>query len=305
MKPTKIQVKSPATTANLGPGFDCLGMALDIWNIVYMNVCDRPIISIVGEGEDELQKNESNLVYRSAKSLLKALGEERINLHIQCHNNIPLKRGLGSSSAAIVAGVVGANYLVDNRMGQEELLSLATSLEGHPDNVAPALLGGIQIAIDSVDGITTSPVPIPKDLTAVLFIPEFSIDTGLARSVLSQTVPRIDAVYNVARVALLVNALATGRLQDLKVGTEDRLHQPIRQVLYPAMDVIIRAAIDGGALGAFLSGSGPTILALTSGKEMTVGYEMAEAARKANVAGTIKVTSPVAHGANAIQRLHG
>lgn len=305
MKTTKIQVKSPATTANLGPGFDCLGMALDIWNFVYMQVCDRPVISISGEGEDELPKDENNLVYRSAMRLLKELGEEGVNLNVKCHNNIPLKRGLGSSSAAIVAGMVGANYLVGNRMNQEELLSLVTSLEGHPDNVAPALLGGIQIAIDSTHGITASPIPVPKDLAVVLYIPEFSIDTTLARSVLSETVPRIDAVYNVNRVALLVNALATSRLQDLKVGTEDRLHQPKRQSLFPAMEVIIQAAINGGALGAFLSGSGSTILALTKGREMTVGYEMAEAARKANVPGIIKITSPTNHGTKAKQKVSG
>ena len=297
----RIRVRVPATTGNLGPGFDCLGMALDIWNMVEAERSGRPIVSVWGEGQNELPTDESNLVYRSSMRLLEAVGETGLHLHVRCKNNIPLKRGLGSSAAAIVGGMVAANSMVDSPLSQEELLALAVSLEGHADNIAPSLLGGVQIVVSSDERVTTSPVPVPQGLTAVLYIPDMSIDTTAARTVLPKTVARRDVVYNLGRVALLINALATGRWQDLKSGTEDRLHQPAREFLFPAMKVIIHAALEAGALGAFLSGSGSTVLALTQGREVTVAYEMAEAARKANVEGMVKITSPTLRGAHLVE----
>ncbi len=297
-------VRVPATTANLGPGFDCLGMALDLWNEVQVEVSDGPNVSVEGFGADSLPNNKSNLIYRAMETLFHEAGVDTPGLQVHCINKIPLKRGLGSSAAAIVGGLVAANQLIPlldplgcRSISMEKILDLAVNLEGHPDNVAPALMGGLVLVVREEDHLMTTTISVPEDMRAVLLIPEFNIATEEARSVLPDSISRQDAVYNMGRVALLVNALSTQRVEDLMAATKDRLHQPYRGRLFPAMKVIFSGALKAGALGVFLSGSGPTVLALTMGKEMTVAYEMAEAARQASVAAEVKVTKPVARGA--------
>ena len=296
MEQKSIRVRVPATTANLGPGFDCLGMALDLWNELELDVGGGPKVSVQGYGATELPADTSNLVYRAIGHLFQSAHLDIPDLRLICRNEIPLKRGLGSSAAAIVGGLVAANLLLEQADGraftERELLDMAAYLEGHPDNVAAALLGGLQLVAQEEDALLSAAVPVPRDIWVVLFIPETTIATEDARAVLPDSVSREDAVYNMGRAALLVNALATGRLEDLYFATRDRLHQPYRQRLFPAMKVIFRAALSAGALGVCLSGSGSTILALTKGKEMTVAYEMAEAARQANVEGGVKITRP-------------
>ena len=301
MKCHQVAVRVPATTANLGPAFDCLGMALNIWNGVRMEVSHSPEVQITGQGVDQLPSDTTNLVYQSSQRLFDEAGVAPPSLSIQCHNRIPLERGLGSSAAAIVGGLVAANHLAGQPLPTERLLSLAVELEGHPDNVAAALLGGAQIVVPGEEGLITSSVRIPSDLRAVLYVPEGTISTVEARAVLPRQVSREDAIHNIGRVALLVNALAGDRLQDLRAGTQDRLHQPYRQDLFPAMKVVIREAINAGALGAFVSGSGPTVLALTQGKEMSIAYEMAEAARKANAPGETIITEPSEAGVHVVE----
>ena len=332
MAEKQIRIRVPATTANLGPGFDCLGMALDLWNEVEVDVGESPGVNIRGHGAAELPLGTSNLVYRAMERLYNEAHKEMPAVRLFCQNEIPLKRGLGSSAAAIVGGLVAANLLLsypeprtglvgsqdpptanldvgDQRLGApgrpsfstDQLLRLAVELEGHPDNVAAALLGGLRLVAQEDEVLLAAPVPVPSDVHAVLFIPEMTISTEDARAVLPNNISRQDAVYNMGRVALLVNALATGRLDDLRYGTRDRLHQPYRQSLFPAMKVVFKAALDAGALGVFLSGSGSTILALTRGMEMTVAYEMAEAARRASVPGEVKVTSPTLRGAHQVE----
>lgn len=298
----QVTVRVPATTANLGPAFDCMGMALRIHNEIQVRLGEapEPAVHVTGQGEDLLPRDESNLVYRAYSRLLEAAGVSLPSPAITCRNAIPLERGLGSSAAAIVGGLVAANHLAGNPLSQREILSLAVELEGHPDNVAPALLGGIQIVAHGTDSIITSPVPLPPDLRVALFIPEVSISTAEARSVMPSDVPMQDALFNVGRTALLVNAFATGRLADLKMATEDRLHQSYRSHLLPAMRLIIGEAMKGGALGAFVSGSGSTVLALCRGREMSVAYEMAEMARKTNVPGRAIITFPSASGAEVV-----
>ena len=313
-----IRVMIPATTANLGPGFDCLGMALDMWNEVHVEtsvakdqgeaVGAPPLVSVEGNGATELPADESNLVYRSMVHLFTEAHLDTPSLRVRCYNEVPLKRGLGSSAAAIVGGLAAANLLlptVPESAGRSfttrELLDMAVHLEGHPDNVAPALLGGLQLVVKEGDELLSTPVSLPEDIRAVLFIPEATIATEEARAVLPKKVSMADAVYNMGRVALLVNALATGRLDDLRFATMDRLHQPFRQKLFPPMKVIFAAALSAGALGVFLSGSGSTILALTRGREMTVAYEMAEAARQSSTAGQVKITRPSLKGAHPIR----
>ena len=310
---TAIRVAAPATTANLGPGYDCLGMALDIWNTVEVEPLpdgEAPSVSVSGEGAGELEDGPENLVYRSMEFLYRELGRPMPPLSIRCDNEIPLARGLGSSAAAIAGGLAAANALANmNEDGggfaARDLLEMAATIEGHPDNVAAAVMGGLQLVVTEAQDtrentLYTVPVSVPAAIYAVLFIPETRIATADARAVLPQQLSVADAVHNMARVALLVAGMATNHPEYLSVATQDKLHQPYRQPLFPAMKLLMKAALDAGALGAFLSGSGSTVLALTQGREMTVAYEMAEAARQASVEGTVKVTQPTALGAHLV-----
>jgi homoserine kinase len=303
-----IRIAAPATTANLGPGYDCLGMALDIWNTVEVEPLPdgaTPSVNVSGEGAGELEAGPENLVYRSMEFLYRELGRSMPPLRIHCENDIPLARGLGSSAAAIAGGLAAANALSGSEFAPRDLLEMAATIEGHPDNVAAAVMGGLQLVVtiahDTGEStLYTVPVSVPAELHAVVFIPETRIATADARAVLPQQLSVADAVHNMARVALLVAGMATNHPEYLAIATQDKLHQPYRQPLFPAMKLLMKAAMDAGALGAFLSGSGSTVLALTQGREMTVAYEMAEAARQASVEGTVKVTRPTALGAHLV-----
>ena len=298
-----FEVLAPATTANLGPGFDCLGMALDLWN--RLEVIPAPErspessqVEVAGEGVDELASDASNLTFRALKFLFDEAGLEMPPLRLRCHNTIPLSRGMGSSAAAIAGGLVAANTLSGNPYSANELLEMAATIEGHPDNVAAAVLGGLQLVVSDGPQLYTAPIPVPEDIQAVLFIPETRIATADARAVLPGQVSVADAVFNMGRVALLVAGMALDRPEYLDVATQDKLHQPYRQPLFPAIKLIFAAARDAGALGVFLSGSGSTVLALTRGREMTVAYEMFEAARLTGVPGKMEITRPTASGAH-------
>jgi homoserine kinase len=285
-------------------------MALDLWNEVEVLPSParraappeveavNPRVEVLGEGAGELATDGDNLVYRAMAFLFNEAGREMPALGLRCRNQIPLKRGLGSSAAAIAGGLVAANALCDRAFSGKELLEMAATIEGHPDNVAAAVLGGCQLVVSEERRLYTAPINVPADLHAVLFIPEFRMATSEARAVLPKTYSREDAVFNMGRAALLVAGLATSHLEYLGIATQDRLHQPYRQALFPAMKLLFQAARDAGALGVFLSGSGSTVLALTQGREMTVAYEMAEAARQAGVAGQVKVTQPTSKGAH-------
>jgi homoserine kinase len=225
MKFRQVTVRVPATTANLGPGFDCLGLALGLWNRLRLEGGPSGI-SVIGEGADVLSRGEDNLVLRAASAVFREAGLPKPSLRLSCRNSIPLSRGLGSSAAAVVGGLVAANILCGEPLERATLLRVATALEGHPDNVAPALLGGCQIVVRDGDDLVTAGVRVPRWLRAVVFIPEVAMPTSEARAVLPPDVSRRDAVYNAGRVALLVNALATGKAEDLRVATQDALHQP-------------------------------------------------------------------------------
>ena len=300
MERHQVTVQVPATTANLGPGFDCLGMALELWNDVRMNVSASPEVRVLGEGADILSTAKDNLVYRAAQALFREAREDPPSLSILCNNQIPLARGLGSSAAAIVGGLMAANAMCTRPLSQQCLLHLAVSLEGHADNVTPALLGGCQVVVRDGDRVIADTVPLPPDLTTVIFVLDAPMSTKEARAVLPGSVAREDAVYNLGRVALLVNALSSGQLENLRVATQDRLHQHAREKIFPAMKYIFRAAEDAGALGVFLSGGGPSVLALATSRAMTIGYEMANAADKVGVPGDIKIIRPSIQGAHVV-----
>ena len=297
---TTLSVRAPATTANLGPGYDCLGMALDLWNRLTVSTeTAAPAVRVRGEGAGELAADTENLTYRAMRFLYDEAGVPMPPLVLECDNAIPLSRGLGSSAAAIAGGLVAANALLDNPFTPGEMLEMAATIEGHPDNVAAALHGGLQLVVtDEGNRIYTAPIGVPDDLQAALFIPERRIATADARRVLPAQVGMADAVHNMSRAALLVAGMMGNRPEYLGIATQDRLHQPYRQALFPAMKVIFAAARNAGALGVFLSGSGSVILALTRERTMTVAYEMFDAARTAGVAGRVTITQPAAQGAH-------
>ncbi len=295
-----LSVRAPATTANLGPGYDCLGMALDLWNRLTVSTeTAAPAVRVRGEGAGELAADTENLTYRAMRFLYDEAGVPMPPLALECDNAIPLSRGLGSSAAAIAGGLVAANALLDHPFTPGEMLEMAATIEGHPDNVAAALHGGLQLVVtDEGSRIYTAPIGVPDDLQAALFIPERRIATADARRVLPAQVGMADAVHNMSRAALLVAGMMGNRPEYLGIATQDRLHQPYRQALFPAMKVIFAAARNAGALGVFLSGSGSVILALTRERTMTVAYEMFDAARTAGVEGRVTITQPAAQGAH-------
>ncbi len=297
----KVCISIPATSANMGPGFDCLGMALNIHNKVTFSVCDSPTcVNITGEGAEKLSRGTNNLIYRTAVRVYQKLGKHIPRLTIDCHNEIPLNRGLGSSSAAIMGSIMAVNVLCDQPLSQDELLELGLEIEGHPDNITPALLGGCQVVVREENRLLHCEVPLPIELKAVLFIPDFEKSTKEARATLSRQVSREDAVYNIGRAALLIASLITNQSKYLRAATKDRLHQLARQSMFPAMSDIFEAALCAGALGVFLSGSGPTILALSNRNTEVIGGKMQLAAREKGINARIKVTETCAVGAHIV-----
>lgn len=297
----KVTVRVPATTANLGPGFDCLGLALDIYNTVSIASSASFRIEVAGEGSGVVPRDGQNIAYKAIQALAEEVGREVPPLHLVLQNRIPLARGLGSSAAAIVGALMAADYFFESRLPREDLLELAYRMEGHPDNVAPALLGGCTVTVREGQRLVQAAVPLPPGLVAVLFVPDFALATAESRSILPRQVELADAVFNVGRAALLATALATGRLDLLRVATQDALHQPWRKALFPALEALFRAALEAGALCAFLSGAGPTILALAQEDADLVAHALREAARRERVPGSTRLARPTLEGAHLVE----
>ncbi|ANE47183.1 serine kinase [Paenibacillus swuensis] len=267
MNRAKVRVKVPASTANLGPGFDTLGMALNVYAWIEMAVAERTVIRLYGEQMDGVPTDKTNLIYKVAQQVFRAAGETYPELEISMYSDIPLTRGMGSSASAIVGALTAANALIGNKLSTNHLFRMATELEDHPDNVGASLFGGIVVASwdgERADAIRLEPHP---QLEVMVAIPEFKLATEKARLVLPQQITMRDAVYNVAHSSLLVAALAAGRLDMIRHAMQDRLHQPYRASLIPGMDTILAEATDHGALGVALSGAGPTLLALVDAQE--------------------------------------
>jgi homoserine kinase len=280
-----IGVRVPATSANLGPGFDVLGLALGLYNEIVYEDADRVSVTVEGEGAGRLDTGAGNVVARAALMAHEAAGRPFTGAAIQCVNRIPTARGLGSSAAAWVGGLVAANATLGSPLDRAAVLTLACRAEGHPDNVAAALLGGLTVSCVSGDRVSAVSLPVPADLGWVVLVPRIESATREARAVLPDTVTRADAVFNLQRMGLLLAALASGRLDVLGVAMEDRLHQPQRQALFPWMEAVRRAALDAGALGCVLSGAGPSLLAAVRGATQPVARAMEGALSLAGVAG--------------------
>lgn len=286
-----IRIKIPATTANLGPGFDTLGMALDVYNIVEVKEEEGKDlnIQIIGLGEGILPTNKENIVYQAAEKVFQQVGIYPRNLQIRLTNNIPLSRGLGSSAAAIVGGVVAANLITGNHLSMEELLKIATKIEGHPDNVAPALLGGLVISCMEDDKVVYLRLEPSQQLKAVVAIPEFHLSTQKARQVLPKEIPFQDAVFNTSRVALLIAAIANGNWDMLHYATQDRLHQPYRSSLIPGMEEVFKAGKEAGAKALTISGAGPSLLALATENTEEIAQAMENAFSKHQIKSNVQI----------------
>lgn len=253
----KARLYVPATLANLGSGFDALGVALDLYLEVEAEPAREDTFHYEGEGQVE---ETDNLIHQGYRAGMQALGLRPEPLRIRAFNPIPLARGMGSSSAALVAGVALADRFSRGRLGREGVFRVAAGLEGHPDNVAPAVYGGFVAAL--ADPPLAIPLPRPEGARFVLAVPPYEVPTPLARAALPESVPLKDAVFNLARSALWPAALFTGRLEALKEACRDRLHQPHRAHLMPGVLAAIGEALEAGALAAFVGGAGPTLAAL-------------------------------------------
>lgn len=255
-----VKILVPATSANVGAGFDALGLALSLHNTVTMEEWDK--LDIMASDGSLVPTGTSNLIYRSAKAVYEQLGKPIKGLRIRQENPIPMARGLGSSSACIVAGILGANALLGNPLTKRQMLTLATSIEGHPDNVAPAMLGGFVSSVFDEGQVFTARKEINEELAFAAFIPNFKLLTEKARAALPKTVDRRDAVYNLARAALATAAFCDGDYELLRVATKDALHQQYRLPLIPGGERVFEIAWDLGAYAVYISGAGPTIMAV-------------------------------------------
>jgi len=262
----EVIVRVPATTANIGPGFDCLGAALTLYNQFKFTPAEKTTIELTGSesGGLSLGLGSDNLLYKSFLKLYDYIDHFPPAVKMEVEINVPLARGLGSSATAIVGGLVGANSLAKNPLTTKEIRDLAISLEGHPDNVVPALFGNCQLSVGSRGSWQVSSIPWHSEIVPVLAIPDFQLSTEKARSVLPLEVPRQDAIFNMAHLGLLLRALETGNPDWLRTSLQDRLHQPYRLPLISGYSSVSLAALEAGAYGLVISGAGPTLLALSS-----------------------------------------
>lgn len=257
----KVVVRVPASTANLGPGFDTIGMALNLYHWIEMSWSDEPIIQCYGEHLDGIALDESNLIYKTAMNVFKMAGIAEKPLQLSMYSEIPLARGLGSSASAIIGGLVAANSLIGQPLKQDQLFQMASSIEEHPDNVGASLFGGIVVAYWDGSQAAHIRLDVHPDLACLVVIPDFKLLTSKARDVLPKQVSMKEAIFNISHASLLTAALSTGNLSMIPHAMKDAIHQPYRCALIPGMEDIIAQATQHGALGVALSGAGPTMIA--------------------------------------------
>lgn len=260
-----VTVRVPATTANLGPGFDCLGMALSIYNHVTISQVEGAPLTISATGSaatPDIPVDERNLVYRAVAQVFQLAGKSTAGINLKLQLESPLARGLGSSASAIVGGMFAANEFLGKPLSQEQLALEVTRMEGHPDNVIPCLTGGLTVSMALKDKILWEKIQPAAKLRCVLFIPDYELETAKARGVMPQQVSMKDAVFNGSRIPFVLSRLASGDLSDLSEIMDDRLHQPYRIPLLKGYEVVRAAAMKAGAGAVCISGAGPTILAV-------------------------------------------
>ncbi|MEK3791750.1 homoserine kinase [Paenibacillus sp. FSL R7-0204] len=263
----RSRVKVPASTANLGPGFDTLGMALSLYAWIEMEEAAETVFHLYGDEMAGVPRDKSNLLYKVAQMVFAEAGVQVPELSISMYSEIPLTRGLGSSATAIIGALAAANAMIGSPLSQAKLFDMATAIEKHPDNVGASLFGGIITAVwdgEHADYIRIEP---PQELEFLVVIPEFELETVKAREALPAEITMSDAVHNISRTSLLTAALAAGRLDLIGTAMQDRLHQPYRAPLVPGMEKLLAEAPGHGALGIALSGAGPTLLCMVDRSE--------------------------------------
>lgn len=303
MEEKTVKLRVPATTANCGPGFDSIGIACGLYNELELTLReeDRLTIEVYGEGRQVIPCDERNIVWKAVQTLLEKADAPYKGARIKMTNRIPLARGLGSSAAAIVSGLAAANAAIGSPYGRQTIFQLATQIEGHPDNVAPAIFGGATISIVSEKTARCLSFLPALDLKMVVAVPEFNLSTKAARKALPESVPMQDAVFNVGRAALLAGALIKGDLHHLRYALEDRLHQPYRSPLVPGMPEVFQAALERGAVGAALSGAGPCLIAFAVENMEEIGQAMTNAFKKHDVASAYMILEIEPHGVQLLE----
>lgn len=292
-------VRVPATTANLGPGFDCLGMAVSIFNTMEL-IRDGggPLLEIGGSAATpDIPADETNLVYRAAGRIFALVGQSIEGVRLKLSLESPLARGLGSSASAIAGGMFVANEFLGRPLSQDDLVREATDMEGHPDNVVPCLVGGLTVSLCLEDRVIYEKIQPARNLRCVFFIPDYELETSVARGVMPKSVSMQDAVFNSARVPFVLSKLRDGLLDDLGVIVEDRLHQPYRIPLIKGYEAVRHSALEAGAAAVCISGAGPTILAICDGANADAVKEAGhEALVRSGVNPDSRVVMPDADG---------
>ena len=308
-KKNRARVRVPGTSANCGPGFDCLGLATTIYNYLDLTLLrsNKIVVESAGEGSDNIPRGRKNLAWQAVRRLLQEVGrtDEFKGAIIRTKNNVPISRGLGSSSTASVAGLTAANEILGSPLDKNGLLKLATEIEGHPDNVAPAIFGGFTVSVmDKGEVQTFSFLPRIK-LKLIVAVPDFELSTRLARKVLPKNISRADAIFNISRASMLIAALVEGREDLLPLAFDDAIHQPYRKKLVPGMSEVFEAAKSAGALGAAISGAGSCLIAFTSAKsqlENKIASAMVEEFKNHDVKAKALILNVDKHGAQIIKR---
>ncbi|MDQ4045673.1 MAG: homoserine kinase [Chloroflexota bacterium] len=293
----RFTVRAPASTANLGPGFDALGLALDLWNEVTIDTEGTPGKVVNHGSEAALLEGRENLTVTAMRTLAKEFDRELPPFQVTADTNIPIARGLGSSAAALVAGLVAANHLLDLGLDRDALFARAWETEGHGDNVGAAMFGGAVLSVPGVHRI----IPLWREgaprFSTVVFIPEATGATWAARAALPNEVPHADATFNLARAAGLTLGLQQGDRELIAAGMHDRLHEPYRARLFPHLDEMKHAAVEAGAWGAALSGAGPSVIALVPTDRVgSVDAAYREVARRLGTEGRTAELTPVCTG---------
>ncbi|MGE5775776.1 MAG: homoserine kinase, partial [Chloroflexota bacterium] len=300
--PMKITVRVPATSANLGPGFDSLGMALDLWNETeFVPTNDKKIsLTVDGEGKGKLPTGASNAIVDAALQVYNLAGKPYHGMQIRCLNRVPLGSGLGSSSAALLTGMLGANAMIGEPFSRDEILKLAIETEGHPDNVAPAMLGGLVASIIHESHVVSLRLTLTDPHAAMcitIVLPDFDFPTKQARAILPKQVELKDAIHNISRAVIVTEAFRLGDLDMLHEAMSDKLHQPYRLPLIPGAQAAMDAAKQAGAAAVALSGAGPSLIAFSAQPDPAVGEAMKRAFEAAGLPARIFQLKMSDHGA--------
>jgi homoserine kinase len=275
MSKQNFKIRVPATTANLGSGFDCMGIALNLYNYFEVSISDNNKIYWFGSEKTEwLPRSEQNLIHQSIRKVFEYANKELIYTDIKSEINIPVSRGLGSSSSAIIAGVFIGNQLLGNTLTNNELINIANEIEGHPDNITPCLFGGITSSIVDNKKVHINKINNNSSLKFIFLIPEFQLSTKEARKVLPSNVSFSDAVFNLSRVSFLVEGFSKNNPELIKLGLQDKLHEQYRSKLIKGFYELREKAIELGALNLVISGAGPTLLIITENNEKEIAESL-------------------------------